>query len=591
MNLFNFIKGRVSIVDVVSEYATLKKAGLYLKGVCPFHHEKTPSFTVSPHKEIFYCFGCHSGGDVIAFIAKAEQCTQLEAAQHLVERYQLSLPEELLKYDHDAQAVRNDDRKRYWQLCQLVALWCHEQLKKNTQPRNYLEKRKFNQVTIEHFKLGYFPNSPQALKELIELIRQHHFFVQDLIQANIVSENKGHYFSPFADRIIFPIKDAMGRYSAFGGRIYRPDDERPKYYNSKENPYFNKGSFLFGFDAAKKQIQQQNAVFLVEGYLDCLAMVQHQFVNTVATLGTACTTEQLKLLSRYAQQVYVLYDGDQAGKQAMLRFTQLCWHVNLELAIVELPTGEDPDSFLQKGGNLTDLVTQASDIFVFFIDSTAKGFANKTLHEKMEVIRELLEIIAKIDDPLKKDILLQQVAKRCDIPFTVLVNECNRHSPQTATIKLQEQVPSPPATQVLKEVPLLEKKLFSVIINNMNLLKNEDEEYLIEYTSPPIRDLLLKLRTTKDEYETIDFSLFFEQLSPDEKVLMSQLLLECYEYEGPENLDYLLSQFQKKNWKSFVTDTKIKLNRAKQENNVQSIQKILTQFQELKQKLVSRGLI
>lgn len=591
MNLFNFIKGRVSIVDVVSEYATLKKAGLYLKGACPFHHEKTPSFTVSPHKEIFYCFGCHSGGDVIAFIAKAEQCTQLEAAQHLTERYQLTLPEELLKYDHDAQAGRTDERKRYWQLCELVTNWCNEQLKKNSQPISYLEKRQFNQETIKRFSLGYFPGSPQAIKELIDFARQHHFLVHDLVQVHLLAESKGHYYSPLADRIIFPIKDAMGRCSAFGGRTYRPGDERPKYYNSKENPYFNKGSFLFGFDAAKKQIQERNAVFLVEGYLDCLAMVQHQFVNTVATLGTACTTEQLKLLARYAQQVYVLYDGDQAGKQAMLRLTQLCWHVNLELAIVELPAGEDPDSFLQKGGNLADLVAQAHDIFVFFIDSTAKGFANKTLHEKMEIVRELLEIIAKIDDPLKKDILLQLVAKRCDIPFSVLVNECARHSAQPITTKPQEPTAIPPATLVLKEVPLLEKKLFSVIINNMNLLKNEDEEYLIEYASPPIRDLLLKLKTTKDEYETIDFSLFFEILSTDEKVLMSQLLLECYEYEGPENLDYLLTQFQKKNWKSFVTDTKIKLNRAKQENDVQSIQKILTQFQELKQKLVSRGLI
>lgn len=591
MNLFNFIKGRVSIVDVVSEYATLKKAGLYLKGVCPFHHEKTPSFTVSPHKEIFYCFGCHSGGDVIAFIAKAEQCTQLEAAQHLTERYQLTLPEELLKYDHDAQTGRIDERKRYWQLCELVTTWCHEQLTKNCLPLSYLEKRQFNQETIKRFNLGYFPGSPQAVKELIDFARQHHFLVHDLVYAHILAESKGHYYSPLADRIIFPIKDVMGRYSAFGGRIYRPGDERPKYYNSKENPYFNKGSFLFGFDAAKKQIQERNAVFLVEGYLDCLAMVQHEFVNTVATLGTACTTEQLKLLARYAQQVYVLYDGDQAGKQAMLRLTQLCWHVNLELAIVELPTGEDPDSFLQKGGNLADLIAQAHDIFVFFIDATAKGFAHKTLHEKMEIIRELLEIIAKIDDPLKKDILLQQVAKRCDVPFSVLINECARHSTQPTGIKPPELTPPPQATLVLKEVPLLEKKLFSVIINNMNLLKNEDEEYLIEYASPPIRDLLLKLKTTKDEYETIDFSFFFEMLSSDEKVLMSQLLLECYEYEGPENLDYLLTQFQKKNWKSFVTDTKIKLNRAKQENDVQSIQKILTQFQELKQKLVCRGLI
>ncbi|HEX2978349.1 MAG TPA: DNA primase [Candidatus Babeliales bacterium] len=598
MSLFNFIKGHVSIIDVVSEYASLKKAGLYLKGNCPFHHEKTASFTVSPHKEIYYCFGCHSGGDVISFIAKAEQCTQLEAAQYLAERYNIQIPQEYLSYNKEAAHQKTDEKKRYWLLCNLIAQWCHEQLKKNKDALAYIKQRSINDETIERFKIGYFPQSPQAIKDLIDVIRQHHFMAQDLLTTNVVSESKGMYYSPLADRIIFPIADPMGRRCGFGGRIFRQNDERPKYYNCKESPYFSKGSLLFGFDLAKKEIQAHNGVYLVEGYMDCLMMAQYGFLNTVATLGTACTPEQLKLLSRYAQQVFVLYDGDDAGKKAMLRLTQLCWQVNLELRVIELPKKEDPDSFLRKGGNLAPLAAAAHDIFIFFVDTVGSGFINKTLHEKMDTIRELIQIIGTVEDPLKKDILLQRVAKTCDIPFQALASEAQRQgnfSSTSAPNGLPESdTPrhSPSSLAIaLKEVPLLEKKLFSVIINNMNLLKNEDEEYLTEYATPPVRDLLIKLQLLRKESEPVDFSLFFEHLSDQEKVLMSQLLLECHEYDGPENFDYLLTQFQKKNWKSFVTDTKIKLNRAKQENDEPGVQKILTHFQELKQKLVSRGLI
>jgi DNA primase len=595
MNLFSFIKGRVSIVDVVSDYANLKKAGHYLKATCPFHHEKTASFTVSPHKEIYYCFGCHSGGDVISFIAKAEQCTQLEAAQHIAERFNIELPAEILKLDKQAASQSADAKKRYWQLCDIITKWTVQQLKKNEPAQAYLAQRAITDQTAGHFALGFFPSGNQAMSSLIDAVRAHSFLAHDLLATHVLVENKGHYYSPLADRITFPIYDTMGRCVGFGGRIFKPNDERPKYYNCKESPFFVKGSLLFGFDTAKKQIQEKNAVFLVEGYLDCITMVQHGYRNTVATLGTACTHEQLKLLARHAQQVYVLYDGDAAGKKAMLRLTELCWHVNLELRILELPTGTDPDSFLRSGSSLEPLIAQAQDIFFFFIKTIGKGFAHKTLQEKLEIIRELLEVIAKIDDQLKKDILLGQVANTCDMAFSALSAECARIAGGTQPESHHPKAPQSPSSSetvaLLEQVPLLEKKLFSVIINNMNLVKNEDEEYLIEYATPPVRDLLKKMQQVKKEHAPIDFSLFFESLAAHEKIMLSQLLLSCYEYEGAENLDYLLTQFQKKNWKSFVSDTKIKLSRAKLNNDTQSIQKILTHFQELKQKLVSRGLV
>ncbi len=600
MNLFNYVKNHVSILDVVQHYATLKKAGLYYKGICPFHHEKTGSFTVSPHKEIFYCFGCHTGGDAITFISKAEQCSQLEAAQHLVEQYNLEIPENLTQTSAKKSEEQQSEKKRYHQLCQLTMQWLHQNLIKSTAVLRYLTQRTISMEMIEHFPIGYFPGGLNAIKQLIHFVKQEGFLVDDLFKANIIAKGKTILYSPFEERIIFTIKDHLGRPCGFGGRIYKKNDERPKYYNSKENPYFSKGSLLFGLDMAKKAIQKHTSVFLVEGYTDCLAMVQKNYKNTVATLGTACTLEHLNLLARYAQELFILYDADQAGKKAVLRLTELCWQVDVELKIIELPQGEDPASFLSTGKNLEERIAQAKDIFVSFLDATAQGFFQKGLQEKVAVVRNLLSTISSLNDPLKQEILLARAAKTFDIPFASLKKELFRLSQkhkkapegsQRAHSKNEPIPQGPPANTAWKEIAILEKKLFSVIINNMKLLQPDHEEYLLGYLSIPLQELLKKINKIKGEDAQLDFVKFFDSIDEQEKSLISHLVLECQEYEGPENFEYLFEQFQKKTWKSFVADTKIKLGRAKQENNQETTQKILKQFLMLKEKLLRKGLI
>jgi len=420
MNIFTFIKSRISIVDVINEYATLRKAGGYWKARCPFHHEKTGSFTVSPHKEIFYCFGCHKSGDVISFIADVENCSQIEAAKYIADRYQIELPEDL-QSSHSQQ-----NKNHYQDICTTVADWCHEQLKKSPSVLAYLHQRDITEQSIDYFKIGYFPSGLLAIKNLIHEMKNQNILVDDLIDAAIIAQGKTVLYSPFEERIIFPIADTMGNYCGFGGRIFKPNDQRPKYYNSHENEFFTKGSLLFGLDMAKKPIQETGHVFLVEGYTDCVAMAQHGYRNSVATLGTACTLQHLKLLARYANDVYVLYDGDAAGKQAILRLTQLCWQANTELKVIELPEGEDPASFLEKGGNLKALIAQAQDIFGFFIASMGTNFKTKSLNERVNLTRKLLETIASVDDALKADMLLQQAASTLGMPLTTLTREMER---------------------------------------------------------------------------------------------------------------------------------------------------------------------
>lgn len=577
MNLFSYIKSHISIFNVVNEYTTLKKAGLYWKSNCPFHAEKTASFTVSPHKEIFYCFGCHAGGDVITFVSKMENCSPLESAKLLIDRYKLSIPQELQTQDV---MVSGHEKNRYFDLCSSVASWMHSALLKDHAALEYLSKRGIAKQIITSFNIGYFPGGPNSIKNLLSSIQKEGFLANDLIQANILAVGKTVLYSPFEERIIFPIKDHLGRSCGFGGRVFKPTDERAKYYNSRESSHFNKGSLLFGLDMAKHEIQKKEAAFLVEGYTDCIAMVQHGYANTVATLGTACTLEHLTSLSRYANTLYILYDGDHAGQEAILRLTQLCWQVNLELSVIPLSSNDDPASLLAKGNDLSALIANPVDIFTFYITSLGKDFKQKTLQEKLQLAQKITAIIQRIDSTLKRDILLQKAAETLDIPFASLKQTLKPEKQQPLPTMTSQPNPSPEIDQLR-----LEKKLFFAIIHNIQIFNRQNEEYLIEYLPHPFKEILVKLQHAKDVNIAIDFTQFFDMLTTHEQQCVSKIVLE-YEHEASTtDFDQLLLQFQKKHWKQIVHTTTLKLAQAEQNADTATIEKILHSFLELKKKM------
>jgi DNA primase len=583
MNLFTFIKARVAILDVISEYVTLKRAGGYHKGTCPFHHEKTASFTVSPDKDIFYCFGCHVSGDAISFIAKIENCSQKDAAKLLSEKYSIELPQNI---SFELSEKHTEEKNHYFAICKAVALWCHEQLLKNPSAQAYFQKRGFGQDSFNYFTLGYFPSGNASINDLLYSMKKQSILPRDLIDAHILAEGRTTFYSPFEERLIFPIKDLLGRHCGFGGRIFKDHDTRPKYYNSRENEYFTKGSLLFNLDKAKKSIQETGKIFLVEGYTDCMAMTQQGIPNTVATLGTACTIEHLKQLARYAEHIYIVYDGDAAGKQAVLRLTELCWQVNLELKVILLPNGDDPASFFAKNGDMQTLINNAQDIFFFFIDSLGQNFINKPLNQKIQITRSFLEVIAAITDSLKKDILLQKAAKTFDIPFESLKEELEgsqstRKTPESTRVCLDTQ------NDQVESISLLEKRIFCAIMNNMELLNGEMRVRLIKYLPSPLKDILIKLKETLEKSEKVTFGLFFDTLNAHEKQYISKLLLENNEVVDDGAFDKLLEQLQKKQWKIIVRDIKLQLARAKQEGNADKISLILRDLMELQNKLIS----
>jgi len=583
MNIFNFIKTRVAILDVIQEYGTLKKAGGYWKGRCPFHHEKTASFTVSPHKEIFYCFGCHAGGDVIAFIAKVEHCSPIEAAQHLADRYGIDIPESL---SMETTSVSTDERNSYFELCKFVARWCHENLCKNSSLIQYLKDRGFVESNIDYFTLGYFPGGAQEIRRFVDAMKKHAILPNDLLESHIISQGKSVLYSPFEDRLIFPIKDQLGRFCGFGGRIFRLQDQRPKYYNSRETEHFLKGSLLFGLDLAKKSIQERDSVFLVEGYTDCMAMVQHGFPNTVATLGTSCTLNHLKILARYAQYLYVLYDGDVAGQQAIMRLTELCWNVSMELKVVCLPSHEDPASFLAKNHDLLPLIQQAQDIFHFYIATLGSEFTTKSLSQKVHLVRNVLEIIRSINDPLKQDMLLQKASNIFGVPFDALKDELLRIIKNPSAPELHSNAKSDSGKGVEEPISILERRLFCGIMNNIRLCNNTNVRYAIEYMTGMAHVILNKLSLAYNEQPDLDFVTFFNSLHDDEKPYVSKLLLEQDDTVDEVSFEQLLLQLQKQKWKTIVKDMKIKLIHAKNSGNDTLVKQLMHDFIMLQQQLI-----
>lgn len=599
-SLFEFVKSKVLILDVISDRVPLKPAGSYWKGPCPFHSETAASFTVSPEKQIFYCFGCHASGDVIAFIAKIENLSQLEAAKFLIEQFKIDVPEELKKNTNVALS-NVQEKDTYFAMCKEVAIYVHKQLLNESVAFDYLKDRGISNESIKTFELGYFPGGFNNINRLVKNLSQNGVLLKDMLEHGILVEGRSFLYSPFEERIIFPIKDHLGRYCGFGGRIFKEKDERPKYYNSRESEGFIKGRLLFALDIAKKSMQELGYAFLVEGYTDCITMFQHGYKNTVATLGTACTIDHLKLLSRYIKTLYVVYDGDNAGQNAILRLAEFCWEAKLDLKVVKLPVQHDPASLLCSGESLDQYVEQAKDIFSFFIESLGGNFQQKPLSDKLAVSDKIVAVIARIEDDFKKDLILAQAAMVMNVPFDSIKGLLERNKrkkfEQIVQHKEVERFNGNDLTdQVeLNEINLLEEKIFSVIINNEGKKAEiQMDKDLVPYFSENIQNLLKKfnksLQDCTGESKTNVFSHFIDGLDQNDKDWVVKLSMK-HQDVSQEAFNLLVLRFCKVNWKQIVQGIKDEMAKAKQLNDTTRLNDLLSKFLKFKEGIQLKGLI
>jgi len=399
-NFIEDLKRQTDIVRVVQDYVSLKKAGTNWRAPCPFHKETKPSFNVNPAKEMFFCFGCHKGGTVFNFIMEMERVTFPEAIKIVAEKSGVPLPKMV---EDDRFEARKRDSDQVIDLNQWALAWWQDQLqsKAATSVRHYLKERGITEETTNTFRLGFAPDSWEALSTHL---RQKGATQEQLEKSGlVVKKDEVGSYDRFRGRVIFPVFDVQGKPIAFGGRTLDPDGD-PKYLNSPETPAYTKGRNLYGLHLTRDEIRRQGFAILVEGYLDLIVPYQHGVRNIVASLGTALTPEQVKLIHRFAHKVLVNYDGDRAGVAAAKRAIETILAEDIEVKILVLPDNTDPDDFIRKHGvdEYNKRRTEAQPHIQFVIDQAVRDRNLNTPADKAAAVGEALPFIRAVRDRIQK---------------------------------------------------------------------------------------------------------------------------------------------------------------------------------------------
>lgn len=482
------------IVEIISQYIPLKRAGRHLKACCPFHQEKSPSFMVQPEKQMFHCFGCGAGGDVFSFLMRHENMTFPEALKALAERAHITLPERRSHQDDGGQ------KEKLYEVCQVAADIYHELLLKETgaEARAYLAKRQITEEIIRAFKLGW---APMEWRTLFDRMVAKKYPEALLKQAALIQQSpKGNYYDTFRGRLMFPILNLQNKAIAFGGRLIA-DQEGPKYLNSPETPIFFKRRELFGLNLAKKHIDREwPTLILVEGYMDFLALYQHGFKNAVATLGTALGEDHVRLMRRFVEEVIVVYDGDKAGEAAALRGLEILLEGGMQVKLVSLPKGEDPDDFLNKRGNdaFAALLKNAKDFFDYKLQALLARYPRQDALGVSKICHEMFETFLKV----KNTVMLSEYFKRLSRALQVDENSLRTefsHLNKKDSVSRERSQAAPSAPEPIKPAP--EELLLLVLMAEVPPFCDRACEELkdIDLKTPASRELFEYLRQMNEQ--------------------------------------------------------------------------------------------
>ncbi len=402
---------RNPIEDVVGQYVSLKRSGSNMFGLCPFHGEKTASFSVAPDKGIYYCFGCHKGGGAINFTMEIEGLSYPDAVRSLAKRAGMEVPE-----DEQYQS-RYRKQERLWALMKEAGRFFHAQLytPAGGECLAYVQKRGLTKAIVTNFGIGFAPNSWNALTDAM---KKKGYTDQELIDADLVGEKNGRIYDRFRNRLMFPIIDVRGNVIGFGGRVL--DDSKPKYLNSNETAIFNKRKNLFGLNFAKKT--KQPNIILVEGNIDVVTLHQYGFDNAVASLGTSLTEEQVALLSRYTEQVVLTYDGDEAGQRAAQRAIPMLEKAGIQVKVLQMKDAKDPDEFLHKFGadRFKLLLEESSNRVEYQLNAIAKKYDMKIDDQRIKFIHEAAELICTLGSAVQREVYGHRVAEAGKISFEAM---------------------------------------------------------------------------------------------------------------------------------------------------------------------------
>lgn len=420
--LLEEVRSRNDIVDIISQYVTLKRKGRNFFGLCPFHNEKSPSFSVSPDKQIFKCFGCGKGGNVFHFLMNAENISFVEAVQILAERANIELPKNSGDEDEKQVQLKNE----VYKVNEAAAMFYHETLYKPTSKiaQEYVKKRKLGNNTLKAFLIGYAPMN----NELFNHLKSKGFSYEAMLASNLIGRSeKGIYYDKFKHRLMIPIQDVRNRYIAFGGRVL--DDSKPKYINSPEDIVYSKGRNLFGLNVAKRNSNGMlKEILIVEGYMDAISLYQRGITNVVASLGTALTDAQGRLLRRNAEKVILGYDADGAGQTAILRGMDILKNLGVDIRVLQITDAKDPDEYVIKYGadKFKKCMEDAISVVEFKVKILKQSLDLNNTNDKIKFLNEIAKTLASVDNSMEREVYIDKIGKTYGISTEAIQSEINK---------------------------------------------------------------------------------------------------------------------------------------------------------------------
>ncbi len=482
------VRQSTDIVDLISQYVHLKRSGRNYFGLCPFHNEKSPSFSVSPDKQIFHCFGCGVGGNAFTFLTKIEGINFKEAVEQLAERSNIQLP----KLESNVDTAKEELKAKVYQVNKFAAEYFHQNLYKPNakMAQEYVKKRKLNNETLKTFKLGFSGN----FDDLYKALKKEGFGEKEILESGLVNKsNKGMYIDRYRNRLMFPIYDVRDRVIAFGGRVL--DDSKPKYINSPENLVYSKSRNLFGLNVAKRGDTKR--ILIVEGYMDVISLHQRGITNVVAPLGTALTQQQGWLLRKSSEQIILSFDSDGAGQTAINRSIDILKNMGCDLRILQMDGAKDPDEYIIKYGNakFKKLMDEAISLIEFKVKMLKREINLDNTNDKIKFLNEIAKVLSTIDNKMEQEIYIDKISKEYDISKEAIyaqVNKLNysnikennlliKNKPVIKNNKKEEQ------QDVSEDIKKRENTIISLLLNSeteayeiiKNVIQPEDFKYNI----------------------------------------------------------------------------------------------------------------
>ena len=546
--LIDEIRNSNDIVDIISQYVILKRSGRNFFGLCPFHKEKTPSFSVSPDKQIFHCFGCGAGGNVIHFISKIENVDFKESLEILADRVGIKLP----TLENNVDSKRLELKEKVYEINKLVATYYHETLyKPQAKPaQEYVKKRKLDNKALKEFCIGYAENA----NVLYKMLKEKGLTEEEILASDLVIKKGNSYVDRFKNRLIFPIQDIRNRFIAFGGRVL--DNSLPKYINSPENIVYSKARNLYGLNVAKNT--KTRKLIIVEGYMDTVSLHQRGIDNVVASCGTALTEAQGRLLRKYAEKVIISYDSDSAGQAATLRGLEILNNLGCDIRILQMEGAKDPDEYVIKYGNgrFNDLVENAISLVEFKIKVLKKGLNIENTNDKIKFMNEIAKILGEVDNKIEQEIYIDKISSDYNISKEAIYAQINKNeysnnkgSKILESSNIRKPIIKKQETKVNSELEKRENIIISLLIDGGEEVYNKIKNIINpnDFKSEANQKIMRRLY---EEFEkgNSNINSLVDMFADDEQVVnaLTGIMADDYEIEDNKKaLEDVINNYQK----------------------------------------------